>query len=157
MLQNLNIGKRLAFGFGALALLILVMGAFAAQRMGTAQSTVRTLTQESVPSIRNLGQLATMLAEYRVSADPDVAFAFAGNLPYSKNLQQTAFDYLLARNDIVRDCARPHQDVSPFRNHDLTFLYVKGGRSGMHGPPATGTPAPCPKPSNLGISPALRR
>lgn len=67
MLQNLNIGKRLAFGFGALALLILVMGAFAAQRMGTAQHTVRNVTQESVPAIRNLGQLATMLAEYRVS------------------------------------------------------------------------------------------
>jgi len=67
MLQNLTIGKRLTLGFAALALLILVMGAFAAQRMGTAQDTVRAVTQESVPSIRDLGRLATMLAEYRVS------------------------------------------------------------------------------------------
>jgi methyl-accepting chemotaxis protein len=67
MLQNLTIGRRLTLGFAALALLILVMGAFAAQRMGKAQDTVRAVTQESVPSIRDLGRLATMLAEYRVS------------------------------------------------------------------------------------------
>ncbi|KQY52733.1 methyl-accepting chemotaxis protein [Lysobacter sp. Root494] len=67
MLQNLTIGRRLTLGFAALALLIVVMGAFAAQRMGNAQDTVRAVTQESVPSIRDLGRLATMLAEYRVS------------------------------------------------------------------------------------------
>jgi methyl-accepting chemotaxis protein len=67
MFQNLTIGKRLTLGFAVLALLILVMGGFAAQRMGLAQETVRTVTRESVPSIRDLGRLATMLAEYRVS------------------------------------------------------------------------------------------
>lgn len=45
MLQNLTIGKRLTLGFAALALLILVMGTFAAQRMGNAQDTVRAVTQ----------------------------------------------------------------------------------------------------------------
>src|SRR5688572_14909059 len=67
MFQNLTIGKRLTLGFAVLALLILAMGAFAAQRMGHAQQTVRGVTLESVPSIRDLGRLATMLAEYRVS------------------------------------------------------------------------------------------
>ncbi|GAB3093806.1 methyl-accepting chemotaxis protein [Lysobacter terrae] len=88
MLQNLTIGRRLTLGFAALAVLILVMGAFAAQRMGTAQNTVRTLTQVSVPSIRDLGRLATLLAEYRVSErglvasyqDPEKAAEYTGEL-----------------------------------------------------------------------------
>ena len=67
MLQNLTIGKRLTIGFSALAILILITGAFSAQRMGLMQDSVRQLTLESVPQIRRLGQLATALAEYRVS------------------------------------------------------------------------------------------
>ncbi len=67
MLQNLTIGKRLAIGFSALAALILITGALAALRMGVMQESVRQLTLESVPQIRQLGELATALAEYRVS------------------------------------------------------------------------------------------
>ncbi|MGB3393860.1 MAG: methyl-accepting chemotaxis protein, partial [Stenotrophomonas sp.] len=67
MFQNLSIGKRLAFGFSALALLILITGGFAAQRMGNTQQMVRKVTTDSVPAIRDLGKLSTMLAEYRVS------------------------------------------------------------------------------------------
>jgi methyl-accepting chemotaxis protein len=67
MFQNLTIGKRLTIGFSALALLILITGAFSGLRMGVMQQGVRQLTLESVPQIRRLGQLATALAEYRVS------------------------------------------------------------------------------------------
>ena len=67
MFQNLTIGKRLAIAFSALALLILVTGAFSAFRMSAMQAGVRQLTLESVPQIRRLGELATALAEYRVS------------------------------------------------------------------------------------------
>ena len=62
MLQNLTIGKRLTIGFSALAVLILVTGAFAAWRMGNTQKMVQKVTNESVPAIRDLGKLATMLA-----------------------------------------------------------------------------------------------
>ena len=97
MFQNLTIGKRLTLGFAVLALLILVMGAFAAQRMGHAQETVRTVTQESVPSIRDLGRLATMLAEYRVSErglvasyqDSEKAAEYAGELVAGSKEYQT--------------------------------------------------------------------
>ena len=75
MLQNLTIGKRLAIGFSALALLIFVTGAFSALRMGNTQTMVRRVTDESVPAIRDLGKLATMLAEYRVSERGLVASA----------------------------------------------------------------------------------
>ena len=75
MLQNLTIGKRLTIGFSALAVLILVTGAFAALRMGNTQTMVRKVTDESVPAIRDLGKLATMLAEYRVSERGLVASA----------------------------------------------------------------------------------
>ncbi|MBV2210059.1 MAG: MCP four helix bundle domain-containing protein [Thermomonas sp.] len=67
MLQNLTIGKRLIIGFSALAILILITGIFAAQRMGTTQDEVRKFTSVEVPQIRALGQLATDIAEYRVS------------------------------------------------------------------------------------------
>ncbi|WP_223809487.1 methyl-accepting chemotaxis protein [Thermomonas sp. XSG] len=75
MLQNLTIGKRLAIGFSALAVLILVTGAFSALRMGNTQRMVQKVTDESVPAIRDLGRLATMLAEYRVSERGLVASA----------------------------------------------------------------------------------
>ena len=75
MLQNLTIGKRLAIGFSALAVLILVTGAFSALRMGNTQRMVQKVTEESVPAIRDLGRLATMLAEYRVSERGLVASA----------------------------------------------------------------------------------
>ena len=67
MFSSFSIGKRLGIGFAALALLILVMGGFAADRMGTAQDMVLDLTHESVPAVRELGAMATALAEYRVS------------------------------------------------------------------------------------------
>ncbi len=75
MLQNLSIGKRLTIGFSALAVLILITGAFAALRMGNTQTMVHKVTDESVPAIRDLGKLATMLAEYRVSERGLVASA----------------------------------------------------------------------------------
>ena len=43
----------------AALVLILITGAFSAQRMGLMQDSVRQLTLESVPQIRRLGQLAT--------------------------------------------------------------------------------------------------
>ena len=67
MFKNFSIGKRLAIGFGTLAALILVMGGFSILRMGAAQTTVREITDHEVPGIRDLGHLATGLAEYRVS------------------------------------------------------------------------------------------
>ncbi len=88
MLQNLTIGKRLAIGFSALAVLILITGAFSALRMGNTQRMVQKVTDESVPAIRDLGRLATMLAEYRVSErglvssadDPAKREEYAGEL-----------------------------------------------------------------------------
>ena len=67
MFKHLKIGKRLAIGFAVLVLLIVVTGAFSAQRMGVAQDVVVEITNKEVPAIRNLGRMATMLAEYRVS------------------------------------------------------------------------------------------
>ena len=67
MFKHLKIGKRLAIGFAVLVLLIVATGAFSAQRMGVAQGVVVEITNKEVPAIRDLGRLATMLAEYRVS------------------------------------------------------------------------------------------
>ncbi len=75
MLQNLTIGKRLAIGFTALAILIVATGVFSVLRMGNTQNMVQKVTNESVPAIRDLGRLATMLAEYRVSERGLVASA----------------------------------------------------------------------------------
>jgi methyl-accepting chemotaxis protein len=88
MFKHLRIGRRLAIGFGALVLLILAMGGFAVQRMGEAQDVVRKITSHDVPAIRDLGRLATMLAEYRVSErglvssyeDPDKVAEYSAEL-----------------------------------------------------------------------------
>ncbi|MDH5831347.1 methyl-accepting chemotaxis protein [Luteimonas sp. M1R5S18] len=67
MFKSLSIGRRLAIGFAALALLIVAIGAFSMQRMGKMQAEVLQLTRSAVPAIRDLGRMATALAEYRVS------------------------------------------------------------------------------------------
>ncbi|MBD9467548.1 methyl-accepting chemotaxis protein [Pseudoxanthomonas sp. PXM01] len=88
MFKHLKIGKRLAIGFAVLVLLIVVTGAFSAQRMGVAQGVVVEITNKEVPAIRDLGRLATMLAEYRVSErglvanyeDPDKVAEYTGEM-----------------------------------------------------------------------------
>ncbi|WP_447939738.1 methyl-accepting chemotaxis protein [Pseudoxanthomonas mexicana] len=88
MFKHLKIGKRLAIGFAILVLLIVVTGAFSAQRMGVAQDVVVGITNKEVPAIRDLGRLATMLAEYRVSErglvagyqDPEKVAEYTGEL-----------------------------------------------------------------------------
>src|SRR5690606_9038256 len=67
MISTLSIAKRLGIAFASLALFSVVIGAFALVRMDGAQATVLGLTHHSVPAVRELGQLATRLAEYRVS------------------------------------------------------------------------------------------
>ena len=88
MFKHLKIGKRLAIGFAILVLLIVATGAFSAQRMGVAQGVVVEITNKEVPAIRDLGRLATMLAEYRVSErglvagyqDPEKVAEYTGEL-----------------------------------------------------------------------------
>ena len=102
MFKHLKIGKRLAIAFAALVLLIVVMGGFAVLRMGTAQDVVSGITGKDVPAIRDLGRLATMLAEYRVSErglvssyqDPGKAAEYTGELiAGSKAFDDLARDY----------------------------------------------------------------
>ena len=88
MFKHLKIGKRLAIGFAVLVLLIVATGAFSAQRMGVAQDVVLDITKKEVPAIRDLGRMATMLAEYRVSErglvagyeDPEKVAEYTGEL-----------------------------------------------------------------------------
>src|SRR3990167_4073540 len=99
MFKHLKIGKRLAIGFAVLVLLIVVTGAFSAQRMGVAQDVVVEITNKEVPAIRDLGRLATMLAEYRVSErglvasyqDPEKVAEYTGEMVAGGK----AFDALL--------------------------------------------------------------
>jgi lysophospholipase L1-like esterase len=46
------------------------------------------------------------LSCYVANRDGPDAFTFCGNLPYSQELQSAAFDYILERNEIVRDISR---------------------------------------------------
>lgn len=88
MFKHLKIGKRLAIGFAVLVLLIVATGAFSVQRMGVAQDVVVEITKKEVPAIRDLGRMATMLAEYRVSErglvanfeDPDKVAEYTGEM-----------------------------------------------------------------------------
>ncbi len=88
MFKHLKIGKRLAIGFAVLVLLIVATGAFSVQRMGVAQGVVVGIMNKEVPAIRDLGRMATMLAEYRVSErglvagyqDPEKVAEYTGEL-----------------------------------------------------------------------------
>ena len=66
-LKHYRIGTRLALGFATLTLLTLAAGLFAVNRMNATQASVRGVTHGAVPAVRELGSLATQLAEYRVS------------------------------------------------------------------------------------------
>jgi methyl-accepting chemotaxis protein len=65
--RHLKIAHKLYFSFGLLVLLAGVLGVFAQMRMIENTATVKALTSERVPVVRDLGALATQLAEYRVS------------------------------------------------------------------------------------------
>ncbi|HEY4556144.1 MAG TPA: HAMP domain-containing protein, partial [Lysobacter sp.] len=67
LLADMKIGHRLAFAFATVCLLLLVIGGLSMLQLNATQATVRHLTHDSVPMVRDLGQLTTMLAEYRVS------------------------------------------------------------------------------------------
>lgn len=66
-LLNLNIARRLALGFVALCLVTLLLGAASLWQMHRDQTAVDHLTGVTVPVVRDLGRLGTLLAEYRVS------------------------------------------------------------------------------------------
>ena len=139
MFDNLTIGKRLAIAFSALAVLILVTGAFAVQRMGHTQATVRSVTLDSVPSIRDLGRLATMLAEYRVSErglvasadDPAKQQEYAGELAQgSRDFNALAKSYEAKLAD-ARDRALYEQVLARAdRYFDNSRQVIEGVKSG---------------------------
>jgi methyl-accepting chemotaxis protein len=88
VLADMKIGRRLGFAFATISLLLLVIGGLSMMKLNTTQATVRTLTRENVPTVRSLGELATKLAEYRVSErglvasydDAEKAAEYAGEL-----------------------------------------------------------------------------
>ncbi|MFC0679942.1 methyl-accepting chemotaxis protein [Lysobacter korlensis] len=65
--RSLRIAHKLYVAFGLVLIIAVSLGAFALLRMNESSATVKELTDESVPVVRDLGRLATQLAEYRVS------------------------------------------------------------------------------------------
>ena len=74
-LADLSIARRLGLGFAILSLLLLVLGVFALWQVRQTHATVVQLTRHEMPAVRDLGRLATQLAEYRVSERGLVASA----------------------------------------------------------------------------------
>ncbi|WP_460834842.1 HAMP domain-containing protein, partial [Lysobacter humi (ex Lee et al. 2017)] len=66
-LADLPIARRLALGFTTVSVLLLLLGAFALWQVRQTHATVVQLTRQDMPVVRDLGRLATQLAEYRVS------------------------------------------------------------------------------------------
>jgi lysophospholipase L1-like esterase len=64
------------------------------------------------------------LSCYVANRDGPDAFTFCGNLPYSRELQSAAFDYISERNQIVRDISRQTDTplVDLFREFDTEHL-----------------------------------
>ncbi|MEK8045498.1 methyl-accepting chemotaxis protein [Ideonella margarita] len=56
-LRQLRIGLRLSLAFGAMALLIVLMGGFAVLKMGTINASTEEIATNSMPSIRALGEI----------------------------------------------------------------------------------------------------
>ena len=59
----------------------------------------------TIPTALNRRLADQDLSPYFSGGGAEDAFSFSGNLRYSLDLQRTAFDYLVERNQIVRDCA----------------------------------------------------
>jgi lysophospholipase L1-like esterase len=60
----------------------------------------------TIPTALNSRLAAQDLSRYFCDGGDGHAFSFSGNLRYSLQLQRTAFDYIVERNQIARDCAR---------------------------------------------------
>jgi lysophospholipase L1-like esterase len=117
----------------------------------------------TIPTALNRRIAGQDLSPCFTGGDPESAFSFAGNLPYSRDLQQTAFDYLLSRNEIVRDCAQrtgtpmvdlfAEFDTEPLGDFRQDFLdimhlrpsaYPKVARAIYHGIENVLAPSPMP-------------
>jgi lysophospholipase L1-like esterase len=60
----------------------------------------------TIPTALNRRLASQDLSPYFSGGGEDDAFSFSGNLRYSLQLQRTAFDYIIERNQMARDCAR---------------------------------------------------
>jgi lysophospholipase L1-like esterase len=78
-----------------------VRSAVAAFLEGTPNTVLLTM-----PTALNRRITRLDLSSYFTDQDGPDAFTFCGNLPYSRELQSTAFDYISERNQIVRDISR---------------------------------------------------
>jgi methyl-accepting chemotaxis protein len=66
-LADLPIARRLGLGFATVSFLLLALGVFAIWQVRQTHATVVEITRHDMPTVRDLGRLATQLAEYRVS------------------------------------------------------------------------------------------
>lgn len=60
----------------------------------------------TIPTALNRRLANRDLSPYFSDGGADEVFSFSGNLRYSLDLQRVAFDYIIERNHIARDCAR---------------------------------------------------
>ena len=60
----------------------------------------------TIPTALNRRLADQDLSPYFSNGGLEDGFSFSGNLRYSLDLQRTAFDYIVERNQIARDCGR---------------------------------------------------
>lgn len=103
MFRNMKIGPRLIMGFGMLATLILILGAFSLHQMGEMHEDFDEVSDVWLPSIDTLASMNLAIMRYRAFSlrqviDPEPA-AFA-------KTQASMRDLLTEINDLLRDYER---------------------------------------------------
>lgn len=67
MFKNMKIGAKLGLGFGAVLLLMSILGVFSLQRMGVVNDKSTEIAQNWMPSIRMVEEINTGTSDYRIA------------------------------------------------------------------------------------------
>jgi len=85
MIRNINLGARLTLGFGVLALIILIQGAMALNKMSNMHISQDEVTEKWLPSIMAIANLKYTITRYRVFALRIIVDPSASGLASTKN------------------------------------------------------------------------
>src|ERR1700683_5207717 len=66
-LNNLSIGRKVAFSFGLVVAIVIGLGLFAVQRLGEVNATAAALRDNRLPSVQLLGKVAVLAERHRAN------------------------------------------------------------------------------------------
>ena len=139
MIRNLNLGTRLALGFGVLALLILIQGGMALKKMSNMDDRQNDVSENWLPSIMAIANVRYNLTLYRVYAVRDLADSSPSEMARTEQLlNETSLNLDKAINKYEKLITEPEERTAfadmveqkrkYMANAETVIGYVKAGK-----------------------------